>query len=93
MPATKPLKLRMYESVYRLNQNFEEVMRDLRALRDLEIFPQRFLHACEGRAEQLRADANHELNRVSGRHVSKHRPAAAERLRLRVRIPVLFGRV
>lgn len=64
MVPIKPLKLRMYENVYRLNQNFEEVMRDLKTLQDLQVFPQRFLRACQERAEQLRADANHELTRV-----------------------------
>ena len=51
MVPIKPLKLRMYENVYRLNQNFEEVMRDLKALQDLQVFPQRFLRACQERAE------------------------------------------
>lgn len=64
MGQSKPLKLRMYEGVYRLNQNFEHIMEDLRWLQGLQVFPPRFLRACEGRVEQLRADANHELTRV-----------------------------
>lgn len=64
MAATKPLKLRMYEGVTTLNQDFEQVLRDLKRLRELQIFPRKFLHLCEGRVEQLRAEANCELVRV-----------------------------
>lgn len=64
MALNKPLKLRMYEGVTTLNQSFEQVLQDFKRLRGLQIFPQKFLHRCEGRLEQLRADANCELVRV-----------------------------
>ena len=64
MAVTKPLKLRMYEGITALNQSFEQVLQDFKRLRGLQIFPQKFLYRCEGRLEQLRADANCELVRV-----------------------------
>ena len=66
MSKKQSLKLRMYEHIYRLNQDVEDVLYDLKALQELHGFPRRFLRACKGRVEQLRADVNRELTQVLG---------------------------
>jgi len=64
MSKKDSLKLRMYEHIYRLNRDVEDVLEDMKALQELHGFPRRFLRACKGRVEQLRAEVNRELTQA-----------------------------
>jgi len=58
---TTALKLRAYETVYRLNRAFELVRLNLDRLEALGLFRRNYLKSFRNMAEELRAETNHEL--------------------------------
>lgn len=59
-----PQKLRVYETIYSLNQGFEQVLADLRRLQEQPFFRREFLRALSVVVEETRAWANSEVAEV-----------------------------
>ena len=56
-----PQKLRAYETLFMLNQGFEQVLANLRSLREFPFFRREFLQEFQVMVEETRACVNFEL--------------------------------